>query len=93
VKSTDDEGKVRYIEVKARAQEGEIVLTQNEWFKAKRFADDYYIYVVMSASSKPQLYTLRNPVDLLTGDEIIEFVRYKVPVDVILAKGDAAAEK
>mgnify|MGYP001626165041 CR=1 FL=1 len=35
---------VRYIEVRARAGEGEIALIPNEWFKAKRFKDQYYLY-------------------------------------------------
>ncbi|MEM4323970.1 MAG: helicase-related protein, partial [Candidatus Nitrosocaldus sp.] len=36
IRSHDKEGKVRYIEVKARADIGSIVMTQNEWFKAVR---------------------------------------------------------
>ena len=30
-------GTTRYIEVKTRANRGEVALTQNEWFKARRF--------------------------------------------------------
>jgi len=30
---------IRYIEVKARAGEGDVALTPNEWFKAKRFRE------------------------------------------------------
>ena len=30
---------IRYIEVKARAGEGDVALTPNEWFKAKRFKE------------------------------------------------------
>jgi len=76
-------GAMRYIEVKARAGIGRIALTQNEWFKAQRFADEYYLYVVLNAASDaPQLYIVRNPAARLQPEEHLE-VRYIVPVDAI----------
>jgi hypothetical protein len=56
IRSTDQNGKIRYIEVKARAEIGDIALTQNEWFKAQRFKEDYYLYVVFNASKSPELF-------------------------------------
>jgi len=49
IRSRAKDGRLRYIEVKARAEEGAVALTQNEWFKAKRFTEDYYLYAVMNA--------------------------------------------
>ena len=43
IRSVGD-NEVRYIEVKARATTGDIVLTPNEWFKAKRFGGQYYTF-------------------------------------------------
>ncbi len=87
IRSTDKQGKIRYIEVKARAREGAVALTQNEWFKAKRFKEDYYLYAVMNAKKEPKLYCINNPAEKLNPDERIEVVRYVVPHDEIVNKG------
>ncbi|ADC90218.1 helicase domain protein [Thermocrinis albus DSM 14484] len=84
--STDDKGEVRYIEVKARAQMGEIVLTRNEWFKASQLKDKYWLYIVVNAATKPQLYIINNPAQKLQPEEKVEVVRYVVPPDEWLSK-------
>jgi len=88
IRSKDEAGLVRYIEVKARAGNGAVALTQNEWFKAKRFGNDYYLYAVMNVKNKPQLYIIRNPAENLEPEEKIEVVRYVIPFKEIDAKGD-----
>ena len=50
---------IGYIEVKARAGEGDVVLTPNEWFKAKRFREQYWLYVVANAATNPTLYIIK----------------------------------
>lgn len=65
-----------------------MALTQNEWFKAKRFTDDYYLYAVMNAANSPELVIIRNPVENLEPETIIESVRYIVPLREIIAKGE-----
>ena len=70
----------RYIEVKARRGEGEVALTPNEWFKAKRFKDQYWLYVVANAATKPTLYIINNPAENLKPQEKIEVVRFVVPI-------------
>lgn len=87
IRSTDREKNVRYIEVKARAQKGPVALTQNEWFKAQRFRDDYYLYAVMNAAGKPRLYTIQNPAENLETEERVEVVRYVVPFNEIVRQG------
>lgn len=83
IRSSDENGRIRYIEVKARAGTGVIELTQNEWFKAQRFGDDYYLYVVFNASSHPELFIVRNPAVNLDAMEKIELVRYVVDEEQI----------
>jgi SNF2 family DNA or RNA helicase len=75
------EGEIRYIEVKARAGTGEIVLTPNEWMKAKRFKEQYWLYVVENAATSPVLYIINNPAENLRPREKVEVVRFIVPVD------------
>lgn len=67
---------------------GSIVLTQNEWFKAMRFGDDYFLYVVFNAATKPELFTIRNPAQKLKSQEKIEIVRYLVPLKQIKEKSE-----
>lgn len=86
IRSSDLYGKTRYIEVKARAHTGPIALTQNEWFKAKRFGSDYYLYVVLNAATKPELSIIQNPAEKLSPDERVEIVRYVVPYEQIKEK-------
>jgi SNF2 family DNA or RNA helicase len=87
VRSTYPQDKKRYIEVKARAAVGPVSLTQNEWFKAQRFQEDYFLYVVLNASKQPELYRIQNPAAVLQPDEQME-VRYLVTVGEIIAKGN-----
>ena len=89
VRSISPDGHKRYIEVKARAEMGPVALTQNEWFKAKRFQDEFYLYAVLNVSKTPMLYRVQNPAALLKPEEQVE-VRYLVSVNEITSKGERA---
>ena len=57
---------IRRIEVKGRADEGDVVLTTNEWRQAHRHGDTYWLYVVWNCKSdKQQLITIQNPAKVL----------------------------
>ena len=79
IRSKGNDGETRYIEVKARAATGEIVLTQNEMFKALRFKEKYWLYVVENSAINPTLYIINNPAETLNVIKKIESVRYIVP--------------
>jgi len=79
---------VRYIEVKARADEGPVALTPNEWFKAKRFKEQYWLYVIFNAATSPVLKIINNPVENLRYEEKIELVRILIPVEELKNKGE-----
>ncbi len=72
------EGETRYIEVKARATTGPVVLTPNEWLMAQRLGEEYWLYVVENAAGEPVLYTLRNPAAVLKPEKVREVVRFVV---------------
>lgn len=80
-------GETRYIEVKARKDEGQIALTLNEWFKAKRFKEHYWLYVVANAVKNPILYIINNPTENLKVQEKVEVVRFVVPLEEWKNKG------
>ena len=87
--SKDEEGNVRYIEVKGRAKLGKIALTPNEWFKAHNLKDNYYLYVVFNAATNPELKIIRNPAEKIKPEEVVEVVRYIVnPDEIISAEGE-----
>ena len=75
------EGEVRYIEVKARAGTGDVALTPNEWMKAKRFREQYWLYIVENATTNPTLYIINNPAQNLKAVEKVEVVRFIIPAD------------
>ena len=51
----------RFIEVKGRAEIGEIALTANEYKTALSLGDDYWLYVVFNCGSQPKVTTIQNP--------------------------------
>jgi SNF2 family DNA or RNA helicase len=81
------DGEIRYIEVKGRKDEGDVALTPNEWFKARRFKENYWLYVVTNALTNPTLYIVNNPAENLNVEERIEVVRFFVPLEEWKTKG------
>jgi len=78
IRSQDDRENYRYMEVKARAKEGAVALTPNEWLMAHRLKDEYWLYVVVNATSNPELYLVHNPAANLEPDKEVDIVRYVV---------------
>jgi len=78
IRSKAPDESIRYIEVKARAGEGKIALTPNEWLMAHRLGNEYWLYVVANAAKAPELYTISNPTEKLKPEEEVEVVRYIV---------------
>ncbi|MFZ8831388.1 MAG: helicase-related protein [Thermodesulfobacteriaceae bacterium] len=79
---------IRYIEVKARKDEGDVALTVNEWLKAKRFKESYWLYIVCNAITSPTLYIINNPADNLKVQDKVEVVRFIVPLEEWKKKGE-----
>ena len=72
---------VRFIEVKGRADTGEIALTSNEYNTAKRLSQDYWLYVVCHcASPAPSLNILRDP-STLDWQPIVKVEHYRLRQD------------
>ncbi len=83
LRSKTPDGKVRCIEVKARADRTPVVLTSNEWFRAKQLKDDYFLYVVLNASTQPELYIIQNPAEQISAVRQTTEVRYQIPLSEI----------
>jgi superfamily II DNA or RNA helicase len=67
-----------YIEVKGRAGEGAVALTPNEWIKAQRFGDEYWLYVVTNCKTNPELHRIQDPASKLEPVEEVNIVRYMI---------------
>jgi hypothetical protein len=78
LRSCDDNGNYRYIEVKARAKYGAVALTPNEWLMAQRLKEEYWLYVVANAAASSELYIIQNPSAKLEPDKMVDVVRYIV---------------
>lgn len=81
---------LRYIEVKGRAKVAKIVLTPNEWIKANRFKENYWLYVVANCSTKPELYLIQDPASKLKPNQVVEITRYIVDADQWKKVGEKA---
>ena len=81
VRSISD-SEIRYIEVKARRGRDNVELTQNEWLKARRFRENYWLYVVYNAGTDPELTVIQDPYSNLEPLRREE-VRYIVPAEQI----------
>jgi superfamily II DNA/RNA helicase len=58
----------RCIEVKGRADTGEVFMTDNEWAKAANLRERYWLFVVLDcATPAPRLLRVRDPFDRLIG--------------------------
>lgn len=74
---------VRFIEVKGRAQTGEIALTANEYNTAKRLRKDYWLYVVFQcATPTPSINILRDPATL-DWQPVVKIEHYRLKQDSI----------
>ena len=77
IKSFDNNGNIRYIEVKGRKGIGTVALSKNEWFKAKHLNEDYYLYVVWNTELHPNNTLpkiIRDPANNLIANEDIHFL-------------------
>jgi len=75
---------VRFIEVKAKSTEGNILITNNEWDTAKRYREKYYLYVVLNCDSKyPNLYIIQDPANKLDPEFNNNTKKYSVSISQI----------
>ena len=61
IRSVSKEGIKRYIEVKGRAAEGGVMLSENEMNRLAQLGSSAWLYVVMNCKSYPELFVINNP--------------------------------
>ncbi len=78
---------VRFIEVKGRAEIGEIALTTNEYKTAERLRRDYWLYAVFNCGVTPQLHAIQDPARL-GWEPIVKVEHYHASAKKILDAAD-----
>ena len=61
LKVVRSDGSIRYVEVKGRGGTQSVELTANEWAQAANHRDRYWLQVVYSCDTLPQLYRVPDP--------------------------------
>ena len=62
IRSAGPDGEVRYIEVKGHTTTGDVTLYYTEWQMAHRMREEFFIYDVRHAVTKPELWITQDPV-------------------------------
>lgn len=81
VKSISPEELKRYIEVKGRsADDGSVMLSENEMNRLAQLGDAAWLYIVMNCKSNPELYRIQNPAKALQFELKTKGVQYFLPM-------------
>jgi len=82
---------VRFIEVKGRAESGEIALTENEYKTASRLGADYYLYVVYNCSIACEIRIIQDPARL-GWKPIIKIEHYHISSSEVIKNSNGIGE-
>jgi SNF2 family DNA or RNA helicase len=81
IRSISPEELKRYIEVKGRsANDGSVMLSENEMNRLAQLGDAAWLYIVMNCKSNPELYRIQNPSKALTFELKTKGVQYFLPM-------------
>ena len=82
VKSISPEELKRYIEVKGRsADDGSVMLSENEMNRLAQLGDAAWLYIVMNCKTSPQLFRIQNPAKALKFELKTKGVQYFLPMN------------
>jgi hypothetical protein len=73
---------LRFIEVKGRAQTGEVWLTANEYRTAQRLRKDFFLYVVFHCATKPSINILQDP-GQLDWQPVVKVEHYRLMAESV----------
>ena len=95
LQSVNNDKTPRYIEVKATQREVgdmDFYYTENEYETSKKFAQNYYIYVVFEIlKPQPKIWIIKNPFDAGVGIKM-KPVKYKVQLNTSKKLGGTRAD-
>ncbi|EJF54824.1 DNA/RNA helicase, superfamily II [Saprospira grandis DSM 2844] len=84
IRSIDEEGQMRCIEVKGRATEDGIMLSENEKRRLAHLGAKAWLYIVVNcspaATAEPEIYRFQDPCRLLQFEKRVKNVQYYLPL-------------
>jgi superfamily II DNA or RNA helicase len=76
LKSADDQLIKRYIEVKGRASDGGVMLSENEMHRLTQLGESAWLYIVINCKSKPELHRINDPGNKLMFEKLTKGIQY-----------------
>jgi len=86
IKSVNQEDLKRYIEVKGRSIDGDVMLSENEMNRLSQLGDCAWLYIVIKCKSAPELYRIQNPGKNLRFEQKIKGIQYLLRMNEWKAK-------
>ena len=74
---------LRFIEVKGKTTEHDVIITPNEWKVAERLRDDYWLYVVSNPLSEPIMRVVQDPWTKLEVETETKIMRHFLGMEQI----------
>ena len=71
----------RYIEVKGRAAEGPVMISENEMNRLRQLGSSAWLYIVSNCKSEPTLHRINDPGNKLSYKELSKGIQYLVPLE------------
>ena len=68
----------RYIEVKGRAADGAIMISENEMNRLRQLGATAWLYVVNHCKSEPQLHRIQDPGNVLASEQLSKGIQYLI---------------
>lgn len=81
IRSMNFEYLKRYIEVKGRSVDGNIMVSENEFNRLSQLGDSAWLYIVTHCKSNPELFRIQNPAKNLRFDLKSKGIQYLLAMD------------
>ncbi len=81
IRSIDPAQIKRYIEVKGRSADGDVMVSENEMNRLSQLGDSAWLYIVIHCKSKPEMYRIQNPGKVLRFQEIPKGMQYLLKME------------
>ncbi len=88
LKSIDDEGQKRYIEVKGRAGTDGVMLSENEMNRLAQLGTRAWLYIVTNCKSTPQLNIINDPAHRMAFEQKTKGIQFYLPLQEWQQKTD-----
>ena len=87
IKSSNDDV-TKFIEVKGKSEIGDVLLTKNEWEKAKELENNYFIYIFTNLGDdnySPRFYRIQSPTNEINPIFDEKEQKYRITSDMYLS--------